>query len=173
MEIVTKEQMDELDGLIKKYSNPEVFEETVAGVTMLMRKDTDTSPLIERRKRLITQEQCENIVAIASNLLKIIPKADFVYFLHKNKHVFHFDIVYFIKPTNLNYCIKETKGDIDSVIKTARSEDFFNFKSPFDCIDLEKVATTYTNLTKFREYIRIYPLTKDDVLRIIPAKQNC
>lgn len=173
MEIITKEQMDELNGLIEKYSNPEVIEETVAGVTVLISKNTDTSPLIERREKLITREQCENIVEIASNLLKIISKADFVYFLHENKHVFHFDIVYFIKPTNLNYYIKESKSDIDAVIKAARREDFFRFKSPLDSIDLEKVATTYTNLTKFCEYIRIYPLTKDDVLRITSAKQNC
>lgn len=173
MEIITKEQMDKLDGLIEKYRHPEVVEETVAGVTVLISKNTNTSPLIERRERLITREQCENIVAIASNLLKIMSKADFVYFLHKNKHVFHFDIVYFIKPTNLIYCIKEKESDIDAVIETTRREDFFRFKSPIDGIDLEKVATTYTSLTKFCEYIRIYPLTKDDVLRIISAKQNC
>lgn len=173
MEIITKEQMDELDGLIEKYNNPEVFEAAVAGRTVLMCRSVDTSPLLERKKNFITQEQCEKIVTAALDLLKIMPKTDFVYFLHKNKHVFYFDIVYFIKPTNLNYCIKEANGDIDFVIKTARSEDFFKFKSPLDCIDLGKVATTYTNLTKFCEYIRIYPLTKDDVLRIIPAKQNC
>ena len=172
MEIITKEQMDELNGLIEKYSNPELVEETVAGGTVFMSKTANVSPLIERRKKLITQEQCEGIVAIATNLLKIMSKVDFVYFLYKNENVFCFDVVYFIKHTTLSNWIKQNEGDTDSIIRAAENKTFFNLDSRIDSIDLEKLATTYTNLTKFCEYIRRRPLTKDDILRNASAKRN-
>lgn len=173
MEIITKEQIDELDGLIEKYSNPEVFEEAVAGKAVLMCRSVDIFPLLERMKNFITQEQCEKIVTAALDLLKIMPKPDFVNFLHENKGIFYFDLVCFIRPdalrslTNSYTC---PEGEIiENIRKGKRFERFWVISN----IDVEEVIKTYTELTNFYKYIKRYPLTKDDVLNNISAKQNC
>ena len=165
--------MDELDGLIEKYSNPEVFEAAVAGKTVLMCKSVDTSPLLERKKNFITQEQCEKIVAAALGLLKIIPKADFVRFLHENKDIFYFDLAYFARPDALRNLINSYACPADRVIEIIRKETHFVRFWIISNIDVEEVIKTYTELTNFYKYIKRYPLTKDDVLNNISAKQNC
>lgn len=173
MEIVTKEQMDELDGLIEKYSNPEVFEAAVAGKTVLMCRSVDTSILLERKKNFITQEQCEKMVTAALDLLKVMPKTDFVNFLHENKGIFYFDIACFIRPDalrSLECCYTCPAGEIvENIRKGKRFERFWIISN----IDVEEVIKTYTELTNFYKYIKKYPLTKDDVLNNISAKQNC
>lgn len=172
MNIVTQEQMGKLDGLIEKYSDPELIKETVAGETVYMSKSVDVSPLIEMREKFITQEQCENIVAAASNLLKITSKGDFVNFLYKNQHTFYFDIIYFIRPCDLNRFLKERECDMDTAIRTIRNKKDIDLIEIICFMDLSKTVKTYTEIASFYEYIKKYPLTEDSVSKIISTEQK-
>ena len=165
--------MDELNGLIEKYSNSEVFEAAVAGKSVLMCKSVDTSPLLERKKNFITQEQCEKIVTAALDLLKIMPKPDFVSFLHENKGIFYFDLACFLRPDVLGHLMNSYACSADDVISHIRKGTCFDRFWIISNIDVEEVIKTYTELTNFYKYIKKYPLTKDDVLNNISAKQNC
>ena len=164
--------MGKLDGLIEKYSDPEVIKETVAGETVYITRSVDVCPLIKIRENAITQEQCENIVAAASNLLKITSKGDFVNCLYKNQHTFYFDIIYFISPCALNRFLKERECDIDTAIRTIRNEKDIDLIENICFIDLSKAVKTYTELASFYEYIKKYPLTEDSVSKIISTEQK-
>lgn len=157
---------------MKKYGSPKTVKEDIEGKPVYLPYLVDVSSLRKEKEKLITQEQCEGIVTIASDLLKIMSKTDFVYFLNKNQHTFHFDIVYFIKSYNLNCYIKEARGDFDAVTRAIKNIDVFNQDSYFSVMDFEKIVTTYTNLTSFCEYIEKYPLDKNDILKIISTERN-
>jgi hypothetical protein len=172
MEIVTKEQMDELDGLIEKYRHPEPVSETVAEQAVTIIRYADVSVLEKRKENLVTQEQCKNIVTAASALLKNIPDVHtFAVFLDCNSSVFYFDPLCFIDDYYLTVLINKDKVDIENLrnnifirgLKTGR-EKYVNYN---------KIVETYTELANFYEYIKRCPLTKDDVLNNISTKQNC
>lgn len=172
MDIVTKEQIDKLDGLIEKYNHPELTEEMVAGEPVTITKWFDISSLKKRKKNLITQKQCENIVTAASVLLENISNAhDFVRFLNRNEDIFYFDSVYFVEPYVLYKNIKQEGYDKIDLIMSCTRKNPWDGRTPH-YIDCDKVIATYTNLTNFCEYIKKYPLTENDVLKIISQEEN-
>lgn len=171
MDIVTEEQIGELNDLIKKYGHPELVSETVAEQVVTIIKYTDVSALEKRKRELVTQEQCKNIVTAASALLKNMPDVrTFALLLNRNSSVFCFDPLFFMERCYLTVLIDKRKGDVES----SRANVFISGISTEEekHINYDKIVETYTNLTSFCEYIKKYPLTKFDVLKIISPKEN-
>lgn len=154
MDIVTQEQINKLDGLIRKYRNQQFVTEAIEGENVVIPHFFDVTCLRDKRKNWITLEQCQNIVNAVLALLKVIPND---YHLPKLvtecdskfcfRHLYFLDTYIFKEYTITHGFYKETISALIREMEMGNVPD----SSIYDC---SKITTTYTNLDKFIEYIK-------------------
>ena len=175
MDIVTQEQMDELDGLIKKYENGEWVLVTVAEKTVYLTRSVDVCPLIKIRKNAIAQEQCQIIVEKASLLLNTLVnigiRYEFSRILSVENNEFYFNHFYFLNPIQVELYIEEKAWRNPKVYYLFRDIEMGQIPPP-DLYDLDKIIETYTNLDKFIEYIKKMPMTKEDFCELYKKRST-